>query len=160
MYLLDANVFIQARRQYYAFDLVPAFWTWLEERHRAGRVFTIQKVADEITGAKDNLSQWMNAQPRSFRIDVEAADQPALQALSQWAHSGRFKQPAINDFLSKADYFLVAQAKTRGFKVVTHELPDPNAVKRIMIPEACKAQGVDWINTFELMRQEGARFAS
>ena len=35
-YLLDANVFIQAKNQYYGFDIVPAFWAWLIAANGAG----------------------------------------------------------------------------------------------------------------------------
>jgi hypothetical protein len=28
-YLLDANVFIQAKNLHYGFDFCPAFWAWL-----------------------------------------------------------------------------------------------------------------------------------
>jgi hypothetical protein len=28
-YLLDANVFIQAKNLHYGFDFCPAFWQWL-----------------------------------------------------------------------------------------------------------------------------------
>jgi hypothetical protein len=37
-YLLDANVFIQAKNLHYGFDFCPAFWQWLIERHAAGIV--------------------------------------------------------------------------------------------------------------------------
>lgn len=30
MYLLDANVFIEAKNRYYGFDLAPGFWDWLD----------------------------------------------------------------------------------------------------------------------------------
>ncbi len=33
MYLLDANVFIDAKNRYYGFDIVPAFWDWLQQAH-------------------------------------------------------------------------------------------------------------------------------
>ncbi len=29
-YLLDANVFIEAKNLYYAFDICPGFWTWMD----------------------------------------------------------------------------------------------------------------------------------
>lgn len=32
-YLLDANVFIEAKRRHYGFDFCPAFWDWLDARH-------------------------------------------------------------------------------------------------------------------------------
>ena len=36
-YLLDANVFIQAKNLHYGFDFCPAFWDWLVEQNRAGK---------------------------------------------------------------------------------------------------------------------------
>lgn len=33
-YLLDANVFIQAKNLHYGFDFCPAFWDWLVESNR------------------------------------------------------------------------------------------------------------------------------
>ncbi len=47
-YLLDANVLIQAKNLHYGLDFCPAFWDWLVENNTAGRVFSIDKVADEI----------------------------------------------------------------------------------------------------------------
>ena len=48
MYLIDSDVFIDAKNRHYGFDIVPAFWTWIEQQHRAGRVYTVQRVADEV----------------------------------------------------------------------------------------------------------------
>ena len=53
-YLLDANVFIQAKRLHYGMDFCPAFWRWLEQENVAGRVFSIEKVADELNPAPTN----------------------------------------------------------------------------------------------------------
>jgi hypothetical protein len=47
-YLLDANVFIQAKNLHYGFDFCPAFWDWLIASNAAGLVFSIEKVGDEI----------------------------------------------------------------------------------------------------------------
>ena len=33
MYLLDSNVFIEAKNRHYPFDVVPAFWDWLVRAH-------------------------------------------------------------------------------------------------------------------------------
>ncbi len=38
-YLLDANVFIQAKRLYYGFDFCPGFWDWIIESNAEGSVF-------------------------------------------------------------------------------------------------------------------------
>lgn len=38
-YLIDANVLIEAKNRYYAFDIAPGFWKWLD---RAGTRHGIQ----------------------------------------------------------------------------------------------------------------------
>lgn len=50
-YLLDANIFIQAKNLHYGFDFCPAFWDWPVENNGAGRVFSIEKVGDELQAA-------------------------------------------------------------------------------------------------------------
>lgn len=58
-YLLDANVFIQAKNLHYGLDFCPAFWEWLIDNNVSGRVFSIDKVADEIAAGADELTDWM-----------------------------------------------------------------------------------------------------
>ena len=60
-YLLDANVFIQAKNLHYGFDFCPAFWDWLVTRNAAGRVLSIEKVGDELAAVADELSDWAAA---------------------------------------------------------------------------------------------------
>ena len=45
-YLLDANVFIEAKNRHYGFDFCPAFWEWLVEQNASKRVFSIDKMTD------------------------------------------------------------------------------------------------------------------
>ncbi len=40
-YLLDSNVFIEAKRRYYGFDFCPAFGDWLIEAGNKELVFSI-----------------------------------------------------------------------------------------------------------------------
>jgi len=47
-YLLDANVFIQAKNLHYGLDFCPAFWDWLIARNATGDVLSIERVGDEI----------------------------------------------------------------------------------------------------------------
>ena len=57
-YLLDTNVFLQAKNLHYAFDFCPAFWDWLKQANNAGVVSSIEKVRDELVD--DDASQWAN----------------------------------------------------------------------------------------------------
>ncbi len=63
-----------------------------------------------------------------------------------------------HSFLSVGDYFLVSQAHSLGYTVVTHEEPAPLAQRSIKIPDACKALGVEWMSPWRMLRVEGARF--
>jgi len=55
-YLLDANVFMQAKNLHYGFDFCPAFWDWLIRQNAMGIVFSIEKVGDEIDAGGDELA--------------------------------------------------------------------------------------------------------
>jgi hypothetical protein len=37
-YLLDANIFIEAKNHHYGFDLCPGFWDWLKLSNTIGPV--------------------------------------------------------------------------------------------------------------------------
>lgn len=65
-YLLDANVFIQAKNLHYGFDFCPAFWDWLTTQNQAGKVFSIEQVKNEINAGSDELSDWVNKLDDSF----------------------------------------------------------------------------------------------
>lgn len=60
MFIVDANVFMQAANSYYAFDIVPRFWTWMEGR-LGQDLFTVIPVGEEILAQNDKLSEWFKA---------------------------------------------------------------------------------------------------
>jgi hypothetical protein len=122
-YLLDANVFIQAKNLHYGFDFCPAFWDWIERENAAGRVLSIEKVGDELKAGADELSNW--AARRGSQL-FAAPDQQLLTSLplvSNWVSGQRYSQSAVSTFLQVADYYLVGHALAHGDTVVTHEVP-------------------------------------
>ena len=77
-YLLDANVFIQAKRSYYAFDLCPGFWDCLVSHHQNDRVHSIDRVRRELEAGRDELQQWVaSVMPRTC---FASSDDPAVTA--------------------------------------------------------------------------------
>jgi hypothetical protein len=156
-YLLDANVFIQAKNLHYGFDFCPGFWDWLDQAHAAGTVLSVERVGDELLGGADELAAWVRPRMASFFIEPDAAVVPSLQATSQWASIGNYEPAAVATFLQVADYYLVAQAHAHGHMVVTHEVV-AHSTKRIKIPNACLGMGVRCVTPFEMLRTERARF--
>lgn len=156
-YLLDANVFISARKLHYGFDFCPGFWEWLIESNRAGRVFSIEKVENEIRDVRDELTVWAEQRDKGFFLKPDENVLSALDRVSNWAFEQDYEPTAVHTFLSVADSYLVAHALAHDHTVVTHEKP-ANSRKKIKIPDACTALEVNCMSPFKMLRQERARF--
>lgn len=156
-YLLDANVFIQAKNLHYGLDFCPAFWEWLVENNTAQRVFSIDKVADEIAAGADELTEWMQRAGAGMVRQTGTSVAAQFGRVSAWATSQQYEPAAINTFLQVADFYLVAHALADGHVVVTHEVP-ANSTKRIKIPNACIGLGLRFMTPYEMLRRERARF--
>jgi len=156
-YLLDANVFIQAKNLHYGLDFCPAFWDWLIESNEAAAVFSIEKVGDEIEAGADALAAWVRGRGPGFFLAPDAPVLPALATVSSWATAQAYPAAAVSTFLQIADYYLVAHALAHGHSVVTHEVPSPS-LKKIKIPNVCIGLGVKCMTPYEMLRLERARF--
>lgn len=155
-YLLDANVFIQAKNQHYGFDFCPGFWNWLILMNKSQKVFSIQKVAQEIDDGKDELSDWSKGEGKSLFLPPDNKTMDAFPDVSAWITSQEYTGAAIGTFMQKADYWIVAHAKGNNFTVVTHEVPGYSSNK-IKIPNVCVGMDVKQITLYDLLRAERAR---
>lgn len=156
-YLLDANVFIEAKRRHYGLDFCPAFWDWVVEQNKAGRVFSIEKVGDELLAGGDELSDWARDRGETLFLPPDAILLPSLGAVAEWVRGQNFRAGAIGAFLEDADYYLVAHAHAHGYVVVTHEVPS-DGVRRVKIPNAAIGMKVKCMSPFDMLRLERARF--
>ena len=156
-YLLDTNAFIEAKRRWYGFDFCPAYWDWLDEANATHKVFSIEKVADELVAGDDELVPWTRDRLGTLFLKPDNRVLASLSSISRWATRGIYEAAAGSVFLEAADSYLVAHAHAHGFTVVTHEkvASSPRLVK---IPNACVEMGVKYVNTFEMLRAERARF--
>lgn len=156
-YLLDADSMIAAKRLHYGFDFCPAYWDWIVREHDAGRVFSIEKVGDDLEAGADDLSDWAENLGSGFFIRPDAATVQALGTVSTWVASNGYEPAAVNTFLAVSDSYLIAQALAGGHTVVTHEKAAAS-VKRVKIPNVCHGVGVKVMSPFEMLRLERARF--
>lgn len=154
-YLLDANVFIQAKNLHYGFEFCPALWDWLAQENAAGRAFSIERVGDEIQAVDDELAKWARQRP-GFFLSPDTEMVPSLTVVSSWANSQGYESAGVATFLQVADYCLVAQAHAHDYVVVTHEVFSPSP-KKIKIPNACIGIGVKFVNPYEMLRTERAQ---
>lgn len=158
-YLLDTDTLISAHRQYYPFDFCPGFWSWLEQKHGQGRIFSVDAVYVELQPGGDKLSRWAKTMNRrGFFLNAGKADiTPAITRLTQWVNASDFTPEAIHELNDSADLLLIAFAKTHGYTVITNEKSEPHRKNKVKIPDACSALQLQCINLFDLMRAEGIR---
>jgi hypothetical protein len=156
-YLLDANVFIQAKNLHYGLDFCPGFWNWLVEKNRVGEVVSIDKVADEINAGQDELTTWVRQQGHGLFRPTDGQVLAQFSQVSEWVMAQNYEPAAISTFMQVADFYLIAHALVRGDVVVTHEVP-ANSVKRIKIPNVCVGLGLGFMTPYEMLRREQARF--
>ncbi|QCV96224.1 DUF4411 family protein [Acidipropionibacterium acidipropionici] len=158
MFLLDSNVFIEASRLYYSAKIAPGFWTWLAEQHFEGNVGSVPSVKKEILdGTPGPLTDWARGLPTGFWIEPEQSAVVKMQEVAQWTMdpNRQYTPAARAEFLSIADYVLVATAYARRDTVVTREQPAPNAKTRILIPDVCKAFSVRCQDPFSMYTELG-----
>ncbi len=160
-FLLDSNVFIQASRRYYGFDICPGFWVALVRQHRENRIFSIDHVKTEITKDKDKLKKWAlsKAPDTFFKKTNEESVINLFGKIVQWVQrKPQYKPEAKAEFAQVADGWLIAYAKTNGLIVVTHEIYTPDVKIKVPIPNVCREFEVEYVDTFKMLRELGIKF--
>ena len=109
-YLLDANVFIEAKQRHYGMDFCPAFWEWLVKANKKDRVFSIERVFDELEVGEDDLASWAIEQGSAFFLPPNEEMLGSLADVADWVRGQDYRSAAVSTFLDDADYYLVAFA--------------------------------------------------
>ena len=156
IFLLDANVLINAARHYYAFDIAPVFWDKLLIHADDGKLKSIDHVKDEINRGSDELVDWVNG---SFIDSFVPCNDPLVLAkyaeIMVWSQRHVQYSPSAKAEFAQfdlADSWLVAYAAVYNYVVVTHEEYNSTIRRRIPIPNVCDAFNVQYLNTFAMLR--------
>lgn len=160
-YVLDANVFIEAKNKYYGFDICPGFWTSLIDFNNAKRVYCIDRICDELVKQDDEIKDWVdNRSPDTFfkgTRDQKVVD--SFQAMVQWVYAEvQFSLAAKTEFASVADGWVLAYAHANDLTVVTHEEYAPEVKRKVPMPNVCVEFDIKFVNTFEMLRDLRVKF--
>lgn len=112
MFVLDSSAFINGSRHHYHLDTMRPIWTLVEEAIDDGRVILPREVYREIMDQDDEISRLVHRH-RAAVVEPSREVQARAGQLQ-----GEFPKPGLRD---KADPFVIAEAETRGFAVVTYE---------------------------------------
>lgn len=160
-YCLDTSVYIQAHRNYYAFDLAPSFWKALEKLANDGIIISPVAVYSELTKGKDELSSWSKRIKNKLFIEPDSFVNFALSDIANFTNSRYRDAHWVRDFLGGADPWVIAQAKAYNLVVVTMEGQKTTEdidkssnliIGRLKIPNICSHFGVKSISTYDLLR--------
>jgi len=154
LYLLDANVLIDANRDYYSLERVPEFWEWLENGGVNGHVTIPLEVYEEISDGNDELANWAKQEPiKTALLLQEEVD----VSLVSYATDQGYASDLTDDEVVKIgrDPFLIAYALTDTDNrcLVTTEVSKPSRQRANRhLPNVCSDLGVRCYNTFEFVR--------
>ena len=161
-FLIDSNSFVTPYRQYYAFDLVPAFWEELSKKTESGTLILLDLVKAEIEKGEDELSDWLNRESgfvicHHISPEIIGKYQEVLQYIQG---CGLYKEQALRIWADNdvADPWLIAAAAVNNYTIITMEVPsgglsEKTPSRAAKIPDVAKAFGVKTGNLYYMMRQ-------
>jgi hypothetical protein len=158
VYVIDANVFIQAKRRFYPFDVCPGYWAALHWYCEAGRVCSVDKVRDELEHGRDNLWDWARSSFEAGFLNTGEVTEKYAEMVAWVSLQTQFSQAAKAEFATVADGWLVAHAKVNGKVLVTLEEFKPDAKSKVPLVNVCRAFDVQTISPFEMLRRLGIQF--
>ena len=158
LFLLDANVLINAHNKYYPVDMVPEFWDWLVHMGTAGRIKMPLETFEEVKGGKEDLlTKWMaKAEIEAALVFDESADIGAVRTVTEVGYAPDLTDTEVEQI--GRDPFLVAYGLVDpAYRVVvTEEVSKPSKQRaNRKVPDVCNTFGVEHCNTFYLLRALG-----
>jgi len=159
-YLLDANTLIEAKNRYYQMRFCPGYWDWLKRGKEAGILSSVDSVAQELRRGNDDLAQWAQTHADFFVPESDERTQAAFAEIASHieVQSASMRAGALEEFLGGADPWLIAKALVTGRVVVTHEQLNAQSRRKFFIPNVCRHFGVEFIDTFQMLDRQDARF--
>ena len=152
LYLLDANVLIDANRDYYPIARVPEFWDWLI--HVAGRsqVKVPLEIYEELMVKDDALTHWLKNHQQQVLLDEDVR-----RELVAHVTANGYAEDLDDEEIVKIgrDPFLIAYAlaDSSSRSVVTTETSRPKRLRANRhLPDVCDNFHVLHCDTFEFLR--------
>jgi len=155
LFLLDANVLIDANRDYYPLDRIPEFWEWLQEMGARGEIKIPVEIFEEVKDGTDDLATWINQDHvRAALVLDEEADVTAVTRVVEEGYAPDLSDDEVVGL--GRDPFLVSYGLSDpGHRsIVTTETSKPTRQRANRhLPDVCRVLGVPSCHTFEMIRR-------
>lgn len=154
LYLFDANVLIDANRDYYPMTRVPEFWDWLIHHGTEGNIKMPLEVYEEIREGSDELALWAKDHDNKAALLLdEEVDVGLVARVTDEGYAGDLTDDEVEKV--GRDPFLLAYALVAPEDrcIVTTERPKPSRKRANRhVPDVCTALNLQCCNTFEFLR--------
>ncbi len=152
LYLLDANVLIDANRDYYPLGRVPEFWEWLVDRATKQRVkMPVEMYEEVLAGKKDDLTGWLKRK-RDVLLLEENVDESLFAQVIEQGYASDLSDEEVERV--GRDPFLIAYAlidpAQRTVVTTEHSKPSKKRANR-HIPDVCRHLAVTCCNTYQFI---------
>ena len=118
-------------------------------------------VYDELVGISshdDELARWFRERRDTGLVTVpDTAVQATFRDIANFVAS-HYDRPNSERFLKGADPWVIAHARVQGGAVVTQETLVGANSRNVKIPNICAAVGVQYMNTYQMLRAMNATF--
>lgn len=152
-YLLDANVLIDADRDYYPLDRVPEFWAWLLHQADLGVLAMPPEMHGEVVAGKGELVNWLKEHRDAMVLGNEADATVVRRVLAQ-GYAPNLTEDEVEKIGNDPLIVAYALAIKSGATVVTTEVSKPSAQRgNRRLPDVCAVLSVRCINTFRLVQE-------
>jgi hypothetical protein len=112
MLVLDTSAYLNGRRDHYPPATFPSVWGLIAAAMTDGRILPPREVFRELTAKDDDIAEWAKDLAGLFVDPSPEVQRAAGTIYAMFPGAGR---------RDGADPFVVAEAKVRGFTVVTYE---------------------------------------
>jgi predicted nucleic acid-binding protein len=161
-YILDTNIFITAKNNWYPFDIFPSFWDKLLEKAKNEEFYISSEIYEELKAGDDELADWIEENKSYFKIlpsDTSNLITCYSEIIQSVVDNEIYKESAKEEFARVADSWLIAHAMNNNLTIVTQEVQvDLNCKSRVKIPNVCSIFNIECIDVIEFMRRTSFRF--
>lgn len=148
MYSIDTSALLDGWIRYYPPDVFGTVWSRLAGLGRAGTAVITEEVIVELEKKDDDVYKWAKAELTCIPLDS------AIQVVVADILNNHPRLVDARKHRSKADPFVIALAKIKGFAGVTGEKPTGN-LQKPHIPDVCGAMNIPRMNLLGLFRAQG-----
>lgn len=156
IYLLDANVLIDANRDYYPISRIPEFWNWIAYQAKQGCIKIPVEIFDElVAGKSDDLVTWIKSEEVKQNLVLSScATAGVVASVVNSGYANDLSEEEIEKL--GRDPFLISYAISSRdpVTIVTTEVSKPSKLRaNKKVPDVCNLLGITWMHTFRLVKE-------